>query len=1201
MKLLSFQKSAVRTVRSTMTRFISIALISFLGAGVFGGLAAISPNMRREGDAYYDRQNVMDIRMLSTYGFTDEDVDAIRKTQGVSGVTASYTTDAVGSVGDKDYVFRINGLSTSQNPADPDYINQLHIKEGRWPERADEAIIIRPAIGLKNITLDSVVSIDSDSDSALPETLKGMEYTITGIAESPYYLFFMQGNTNVGGGMVNYVLYIPQENFTVDGYTDLYVTVAGAKELNTFEKKYSDCVDITVKRLENLAADRQTLRYDAFYADLHDAKLKYADAQQEADEKLSDSKNQLEDGFSSLNTAKDQYAEGESEYQRQRQEAEQKLSDARIAIEEASQRITEGEKEFSLKESAVTSAVTELQKAREELDRGWAAYNGKVSELAASQKELAENKAALDAAQAQYEAGLKKTGMTIEQIRDGLPSLQEQIEKTQAQYDRLVALKALHDAAFPGSEDYAQYLSALQAAGLTESEAEALYANMDDMQEKLHEARSQYTQLSTLNAVHQELTEKWDAYREAANQISDGEAQIAAAKQSLDHKEAEYADSEKEINAAQLQLKTAKETLAAARVSYQNGLVEYETQSYNAQKELNKAKMQLDSALKEIQSGEAELSEKQQEYDNKKAEVDTELADARQKINDAEEKLSDLGEPKWYVLDRDMNESFVSYSDDTKRMQDLATVFPCIFFLVAALVCLTTMTRMVDEDRNLIGTFKALGYSNGKIARRYLKYAASASVAGSIAGVLFGFWLIPTIVWNAYNIVFVLPTLKPALYLGIGFAAVFATVFIITLSTWIAAKRSLSESPAELMRPKAPKNGKRVFMEYIKPVWKRLSFSEKVTVRNILLNKKRLIMTLIGIIGCTALVLTAFGAKNAVSNIIDKQFGDIFHYSAEVGFNGEAPSAELTDLLSNPAYIQKSAEAVRASAEASLENSEEDASSIYIVSLKDDAHLADYITLTDVQSNKMLKFDSDSAVITQKLSMNLNAAIGDTIYVKYLTENDRHPVTVTGITENYAFNYVYLGSAAYQKVFGKAPVYNQLFLIGADGRTDDEIKEYLSAAPDTGAISFTDDLMGNIRTSVKSVDNIIWILIIAAGLLAFVVLYNLTNINIGERQRELATLKVLGFYDKETYTYIFRETIILSFIGSLIGLLGGIFLYRVVVATVESNIIFLTRDLKWFAYLGAALLTLLFTWVVNCCMKPKIKNIDMLESLKSVE
>lgn len=1349
-KSAAFKKSTRRAVKSTATRFVSIVLISFLGAGVFAGLAAVSPNMRRVGDAYYDRQNVMDARMLSTYGFTDEDVAAIRDTEGISGVMASYTVDAAGTVGDKDYTFRINGLPETRDAASPDYMNQLNMVDGRWPEARGEAVIIRSSVGLKNITLGSTVALNEHSNDALADSLGRLEYTIVGVAESPYYLSFMQGNTAVGGGMINYVLYVPRENFIVDGYTDLYVTFQGAKEQNAFENTYSDVVAGPVERLEALADERETLRYDGFRSDLADARQEYADADREADEKLADAKAELENGETELSDAKEEYAKGLAEYNTQKADADRQLADARgklnkgateladakkkyadglaeyaaqkadadrqladakekledseteladakekcadglaeyaaqkadadrqladakAKLDDAAAKIADGESQLAKKKREYASAKSDLSSARAQLSSGWAEYNTKAAALEEGKAALAENKGKLDAAQAEYDAGASAaeaaTGMTMEEIEAALPAMKVQLDSL----SQLAQLKAALDADPSNEQTQTMWQGALAAAGLDEAQAIAQISQLEAL-------RAQYTQLAGLVSAKSTLAQSWAKYNASSEQIAEGAAQLAAAKKTLESGGDQVAAGSAQLRAAAAKLSAAEDELAQAKSAYQDGLAEYANKKAEADTKLADAQAELTDAAAQISDGETKLSDGWKEYDVKKAEADTkladaqaeltdaagqiadgeselssgwkeyndkkaeadtkladaraelndaaaqiadgetkladgwqeyedkkleastELSDAKQKIDDAEKKLSDLGKPKWYVLDRDLNESYVSYKGDTQRMHDLATVFPAVFYLVAALVCLTTMTRMVDEDRTLIGTFKALGYSNGKIAGRYLSYAASASLIGSLGGIAFGFWLIPTIVWGAYSIVFALPDLTPAFYLGIGILSACMTVLVTTLFTGIAVRNSLRESPADLMRPKAPKSGKRVFLERVKPVWSRLTFTQKVTVRNLGLNKKRLLMSIVGILGCTALVVTALGAKNAVRAIMDDQFGGIFHYQATIGFNGEEPSKELTDLLADGAYFEKTDQILHGSAEAALDEEGGDAYNVYVVSPKNAEQLTDYITLYDPTAKAEFSFTGDSAVITEKLAQNLKVGAGDTIWVKYLDGDERHPVKVTAVTRNYTFNYVYLGERAYEAAFGEKPAYNQFLAVTVPGHTDDDVKEYLSQAPDLGAVSFTNDVMGNIRTSINSVNTIIWILIIAAGMLAFVVLYNLTNINVGERQRELATLKVLGFYNRETYGYIFRETAILSIIGGLAGLLAGVFLYRAVISTVEPDMILLTRELVWQGYLGAAALTALFTWIVNQCMKPRIKSIDMLESLKSVD
>ncbi len=1145
----AFRKSSRRAVKSSLARFISLALISFLGAGMFAGLAAVSPNMRRAGGEYYAKENVMDVRMLSTYGFTDGDTEAIRKTPGVSGVMAGYTVDATGTVGDKDYAFRLNSLPASSGSSDPGNINRLKLTEGRLPENAGEAVIVRPSLGLKNITLGAAVSLNKASNDELTETLSRTAYKIVGVADSAYYLSFVQGTTAVGNGSIDYVLYVPRGDFTVGIYTDLYVTLAGAKDADIFGDGYLGLLSAADGRLKALAGSRQTLRYDKFRSDLGKSKRDYADSKSNTDRQLSDAKKRLDDGAGTLAAAQKSYDGGLARYRDQKASADRQLAAAWKKLEAASAQIASGEKELSAKKTEFAASQAELQASRKRLDGGRADFDSKETELERQKTSLASAKSSLNAAETKYSAAAsaaeRATGMTMEQIEAALPAMKAAAKDAKSQ--------------------------------------------------------AQVAQFTALVAEKGELAQKQAEYAAASQQAAQAETQLAAVKKSLDEGEKKYSAGAAQLQNAKTQIANAGSSLASAEVSYRSGLAEYEKQKQAAESRLSGARSSLAKAEADIKSGGERLASNRRDYDGKKSEAETKLADAARKISDAEKKLSDAGKPEWYVLDRSKDASFVSYKDDTQRMHDLATVFPVIFFLVAALVCLTTMTRMVDEDRTLIGTLKALGYSNAQIAGRYLRYAAAASLIGSVGGVCFGFWLLPTIVWNAYDIIFTLPPMTPAFYPGIAFLSAFATVFLITLSTGVAAKKTLVESPADLMRPRAPKSGRRVLLEYVKPVWSRLKFIRKVTVRNLGLNRKRLVMTVLGVLGCTALVVTALGAKNAVRVLLNDQFGTIFHYNVTVGFNGKEPSAGLVSRLNDRAYFKKSTEMFRKTAELSAKNDENVTCEVSVVSPQDEKTFSDYVTLYSPTLKKDLTLGADGAVLTEKAAMELGVGVGGTVMVEFPDENEKHAVTVTGIARNYTFHYLYLGRSAYKKAFGKPPEYNQFYAVAAGGRTDDRVKSYLSSASGFGAITFTSDLIGNVRTTIKSVDRIIWILIVAAGLLAFVVLYNLTNINVGERQRELATLKVLGFYDRETYSYIFRETIILSAAGCVLGLVAGIFLYWAVITTVEPNIIMLVRGLTWEAYLGAAILTMLFTWFVNQCMKPRIRNIDMLESMKSTE
>ncbi len=1210
-KTRAFRKSTFREVKSSITRFISLALISFLGAGMFAGLASVSPNMQTIGDKYYDSQNVMDARLVSTYGFDDADVEALKNTAGITAVMPGYTLDITASVEDKDYTLRLNSLPTSTDTQNKNYLNQLKLLEGRLPTADNEAVILRPATGLKNIQLGSTLSLKADSNKAFKDTLDQKTFTVVGIAESPYYLSIMQGTTNIGNGSIEFVVYIPESTFTLDIYTDMYVSFENAKELNSFSQDYFDKTSTTLQNLKDLALQRQTLRHDQLWADLKEGEEEYNTQKLEAEQKLKDGENQLLENEAKLTQGRDDYNNGLTTFNQKKQDALQQLAEGRNQLDQAAAELKAGWDEVNKQKEQLNSGSIQLVAARQELDAG-------QQELATQKEAFNQGKADFEAGKAQLQAAQdlydqqcilfeQSSGIPQTEIENTLANLrltQETLTAQIASLSGLASLKADLDQLDPTDPLYAEtennYLSALTAAGLTPESAGEQIALLPTYEAQKLQLATTIGQLEELIEGGKQLNQSWQLLQEKEQLIISGEAQIAAAEVTLKQGEDIYATNLKKITQGQEQLAAAEVSLTTGQEQYNSARQEFNLSESAALIQLANGEQELQLAKDELDEGERKLQEGKDEFEKQKEDANTKLAEGEAELKDARSKLEDLGEAKWYVLDRNLNESFLTFYDDSKRMQDLSTVFPVIFFLVAALVSLTTMTRMVDEDRVLIGTFKALGYSNSRIAGRYLLYALSASLIGSILGVILGFRFLPLMIWQAYGMMFALPTFEPNFYLNLALISVFASVSVITVATGFAAKKALGETPADLMRPKAPKIGKRIFLEYITPVWKRLSFTRKVTVRNLGLNKKRLLMTLIGILGCTALVVTSFATRAAVQSLVSRQFVDIFHYDVVVGLSEDTASSDLQSRLDNKEYFENSSLVMRRSGEATLEATPEDSNSIFILAPEKSKDFQDFISLTD-SHNQAINFDDNSVVITEKLASNLQVKVGDSLMLNYLDSSKRYPVTITATTQNYTFNYVYLGKTAYENAFAEKPVFNQYLGIKAANQSDDSIKSYVSAATDAGTVSFTADMIGDIQNSMKSINNIIWILIISAGLLAATVLYNLININISERQRELATLKVLGFYDKETYSYIFKETVILSILGCFAGLIGGFFLYRAVIKTIEPDSIMFTREISWQAFVMALILIMAFTWLVNQIMKPKIRRIHMLESLKSVD
>jgi putative ABC transport system permease protein len=643
----------------------------------------------------------------------------------------------------------------------------------------------------------------------------------------------------------------------------------------------------------------------------------------------------------------------------------------------------------------------------------------------------------------------------------------------------------------------------------------------------------------------------------------------------------------------------------------------YEAQYNKSAEELLAAKEELDLARQETQTKLNEGLASLQNLPLSKEQLDTaaqELKEADRKaqeefektegsIRDSEQKLSELKAPEWYVLDRTSIESYVEYEQNADRIGAIGKVFPVIFFLVAALISLTTMTRMVEEERIQIGTLKALGYSKKTIAGKYILYALFATLGGSITGALIGLKLLPTVIITAYKMLYrSLPGLATPFNSYYAGLATLCAVFSVGLATFFACYKELKAKPAELMRPVAPKNGKRVLLEKISFLWNRLSFIWKATIRNLFRYKKRFFMTVFGIGGCMSLLLVGFGLKDSIFVIYTRQFDEIMLYNSTVGIEENATDGEIASLekaMSGHPQITSYAKARVSSANISHDNGKEE--SVQLVIFEKPELLRDYIVLRSRTKHMPYELSEDGIVITEQIAKKLGVREGDTLTIK--VGEEKADTKVHAVTENYLTHYIYMTPSLYQHLYGSMPGYNQYYLEtpGADEISEQEIGNDLLESPAVSGIfyvSYFRNLLDNILVSLNIV---VWVLIISAGALAFIVLYNLNNININERRRELATIKVLGFYDNELSAYVYRENIILTLIGMAVGLVLGIFLHRYVIETVEINLVMFGRNIDWSSYGYSLLLTLFFSAIVNFVMFFKLRKINMVESLKSVE
>ena len=752
-------------------------------------------------------------------------------------------------------------------------------------------------------------------------------------------------------------------------------------------------------------------------------------------------------------------------------------------------------------------------------------------------------------------------------------------------------------------------VAAMIESGAAANEQEAIALFNDEglaaVRAQLDEAKALLDENApVLEAARQELEAAAKTIAEGEQQLADAKAQLDAGKAELDDGWAQYYEQKQVFEDGKAQLEDGKRQLDegwATLTDRQLELDDARRQIADAKQELADARAELDDARQTIAENKQKLLDGEIEYEDAKAEAEQELADARAEIEDAQQEIDDIEMPEWYVWDRGDNVSYASFTGNIDKLSAITTIFPIFFFLVAALVVSTTMTRMVEEERLQIGTLKALGYTRGEIMRKYLWYALAAALSGTAVGLAVGFRVFPSIIWSAYATMYYMPSMATpwralqALYAG-------GTLTVLTVGvTALSCRASLAEVPAALMLPRAPKAGKRIILERIGPLWRRLPFSWKVTCRNLLRYKKRFWMTVLGVMGCTSLLVAGFGISDSLNAIITRQYGEVSHYDLMTIVTEEAAVQE------GPVYDylfagDAAAESMAISMETTRQDGPEGGMDIYLMIPQDVARFADFVDLHERVSRTPTPLGESGIVITEKMAKTLGVAAGDTLTLEN-ADGDTGQFAVTGVCEHYISNYVYMSAATYEAGFGKAPAYNAILSILADDSesAQDAISTDLLDMDKVASLSFTQDNIVQVLNMLNSIDAVVVLIIICAAGLAFVVLYNLSSINVAERVKEIATIKVLGFYDREVNAYVNRESVLLTLIGTLFGLAGGIALHRFIIVTVEVDAVMFGRDVAPLSFVYAVALTLLFSTIVNLVMQRSLKKISMVESMKAPE
>lgn len=820
-----------------------------------------------------------------------------------------------------------------------------------------------------------------------------------------------------------------------------------------------------------------------------------------------------------------------------------------------------------------------IETANNKLDDAYAELSdGQVK----ADKELAKAKKKLDAAAKKIKTGQAELARNEKKIEDGWTTYYSSYQKLKDGKAQLANGKKKLDAGLAQLEDgQAQY-----EVGVAQYNASL--ADLASKQAQLDAAKSGVTAISDpVEAAKQQAA------------LDAQQAQLDTAKNTL-------ATSKATLDQTKTQLDASRSTLNASMLNYETSLKELtanEIRLAQAKADLENGESQLESAKTTLEKGQKDFLSGLKKYEKEKAKTEKKLADAAEKISDAKLEVAKINKPKWYVLDRNSLQTYVEYGQDADRIGAIGKVFPVIFFLVAALVSLTTMTRMVEEQRTQIGTLKALGYSKTTIASKYVSYALFATLGGSILGAAIGSKLLPYVIIHAYQIMYEnLTFLQTPYQINYIIMATFLAVFCVVAATVFSCYKELATSPAELMRPAAPKLGKRVLLERIPFIWNRLNFTGKSTIRNLIRYKKRFFMTILGIGGCMSLLLVGYGIKDSISSIVDIQYSQIHLYDGIASLDTDETAEKLSNVkeyFSKEDLVTDSSFHYETAMKTTANKITKDA---YLSVLKDSDQISKYYNFRDRIHKTPYTLTDDSVIITEKLARLLGIQTGDTISIRNDDFNSVD-VTVGAICENYIMHYIFMSPALYEKLYQKAPDYNQILYLAPGITSEKEDSFSFNVLSQDGVVNntLTNSLGSQFGETLKNMDVVILVLIVSAAGLAFIVLYNLNNINISERRRELATLKVLGFYDLEVSEYVFRENIILTIIGALTGVILGFLLHRYLIVTVEIDMIMFGRSIHLLSYAISILLTFLFAMIINLSMHFKLKTIDMATSLKSVE
>ncbi len=1156
MKKNAMRKNLRQSILKSFGRYIAIVLIIALGASIFVGLLMTKTDMVATGQKYMDEQNMFDLRLVSSYGWDLGQLDEIRQLDGIVDAEGLIYLDAIASIQDvkDDTVFRFYSI--------PETINRIALRGGRMPTAPDECLI--DGYIASDALLGTTVTVSEQNEEATLDALVYKTYTIVGYVASPLYMDMNRGTTSVGSGSLETYLYLPRESFDVDYYSEIHVTIPG--DYDVYTDAYNDAMEAAADRLEPILKPLADNRYRRVKADAiqayRDGMVEYFEGVMDFNKGKEKALQELEDAYQKLLDAEEQLTEGEKQLVR----GEAELRNGKNQLYAAQKELDAGKEEY---EEQKASLYEPLEQMMNLVQMGTGSIDERIGSYETQIREIDEQIAALGGSEAPEATDLIALNAQIMDLDVKISYCQTSIQAAQTALELANRNPELNAELIAQIENQIIQLQADQAA--YQSQRETLVAQRDAMSGQMGE---EYQKRQELESRRARLQSELDMLRQMLFGIESTVAGLNEAKAMLDE---QFAEAEKQLQEGQAQIDAGWAQMASA------------------EKELEKARAELEQGKIDLEQGWKDYEEGKAEAEQELADAEQELADAKQQLDDALKQIQEMKELSLYILDRNSNIGYGSLDSSSDIVQGVSRVFPAFFLLVASLVCITTMTRMIDEERTQIGTLKALGYSNGAIISKYLIYAGSGAVIGCGLGVLVGSVVFPTILWQAYKIMLYITdgiVLKFNWWLcGI---VVLAYTTVMLLVTWYCCRRALEEQPAELIRPKAPEAGKKILLERML-FWHRLSFLNKVTIRNIFRYRQRLAMMMVGIGGCTALLLTGFGLRDSIVNVVNYQFEEVTVYDLQVYFEKGLTPEDQQYFLDE---VEDGAKNVLFYHQESME-------------LEYDNHTKEiYVMAASPKITEFIDFHAGSDALpmpgVNEVMLSVGAAeamgidLGDLVVLRS-ADMEILELTVSGIYDNHVNNYAIILSETIDAQWGYEPEQQMALVQAMEGQNVHALSADITGMRSVMNVSVSEDLADMVGNMMQALDLVVWVIVFCAGLLAAIVLYNLTNININERIREIATIKVLGFNAGETAAYVFKENLSLTAVGSVLGLGLGYLLLLFVMSQIKIDMVWFKALVVPVSYVLSLVLTMVAACIVDLIFYFRLDKINMAEALKSVE